>query len=290
MPHCVVSFCIATYNRGPGLIDCLRKSVANGLPAAQFEIFIVDNASTDNTPDLVAKEFPQATLIRLPKNCGPVAKNVAIRKAKGEFIVLLDDDAFPHPGAVPQMLRHFHDDKNLAAAVFDVTLPDGSKESSAYPDVFIGAGTGLRKSALQQLGGGAAKGPLPSDLFMQAEEYDLSFRLLNAGYSIQRFWDLPLTHLKTPGARIGQRTTRLDVRNNLYLLAKYIPKPLCHQLAADWLARYFMMATSRDAQQPAHPTFGSHKQAYLKGAAQGLANWSARRDRSQHLLAPETMT
>ncbi len=137
------------------------------------------------------------------------------------------------------MVRHFRDNPTLAAAVFDVTLPDGSKEASAFPDVFIGAGTGLRRSALEKIAGSEKKessiATLPSHFFMQAEEYDLSFRLLDAGYSIQRFWDLALTHLKTPNARIGERTTRLDVRNNLYLLAKYIPAPLCHQLAADWL-------------------------------------------------------
>ncbi|MCL2648407.1 MAG: glycosyltransferase [Phycisphaerales bacterium] len=281
MPTPLVSFVIATHNRGPTLIDCLHRILSNGLPRSQFEILVVDNASIDGTPDLVAQNIPEATLICLPQNRGPVAKNIAIRQSRGEFIVLLDDDAFPHPGAVPQMIRHFRDDNQLTAAVFDVTLPDGTKESSAYPDIFIGAGTGIRKSVLNQIGGG---GLFPADFFMQAEEYDLSFRILAAGGSIQRFWDLPLTHLKSPGARISQRTTRLDVRNNLYLLAKYIPEPLCHQLAADWLARYFMMALQRDSQQSSHPFLGTHKQCFMKGAAQGLAEWSARRAGGKHLL------
>ena len=289
----LISFCIATHNRGPVLLDCIKQVIANGLPQSHFEIRIIDNASTDATPDLIERErknLPNLHLTRLPKNCGPVAKNIAIRAATGEFLVLLDDDAFPHPGAVPQMIRHFRDNPQLAAAVFDVTLPDGSKEGSAYPDVFIGAGTGLRRAALEKIGAMKPGGPLPSDFFMQAEEYDLSFRLLNAGFSIQRFWDLPLTHLKAPNARIGQRTTRLDVRNNLYLLARYIPDPLCHQLAADWLARYFLMAQQRDAAgggAPAHPEFGTHKQAFMTGAAQGLAQWSSQRGRgAQRLSSP----
>ncbi len=286
----LVSFCIATHNRGPVLLDCLHKILANGLPQNQFEIRIIDNASTDGTPDLIAREsknLPNLHLTRLPKNCGPVAKNIAIRQSTAEFLILLDDDAYPRPGAVPQMIRHFRDNPQLAAAVFDVTLPDGSKEGSAYPDVFIGAGTGLRRSALEKIGAlqkGGRGGPLPSDFFMQAEEYDLSFRLLDAqengepAFSIQRFWDLPLTHLKAPNARIGQRTTRLDVRNNLFLLARYLPEPLCHQFAADWLARYFLMAQQRDAGgNPPHPDFGTHKKAFLTGAAQGLAQWSTQR-------------
>jgi hypothetical protein len=187
------------------------------------------------------------------------------------------------------MISHFDEDPRLGAAIFDVTLPDGRKEASAYPDVFIGAGTALRTAALRALpanSGGRGGRYLPADFFMQAEEYDLSFRLIAAGYSVQRFWDMPLMHLKAPGARIGQRTTHLDVRNNLYLLAKYLPEPLCHQFAADWLSRYWRMALNRDLEQPPHPIHGTHKQSFVRGANQGLQEWSHQRQGERHLLPP----
>ncbi len=298
-----LSLIIATHNRGPVLLDCLHRTLAAiPLPRTAFEILIVDNASTDGTPALMAKTFPDITLLPLQKNLGPVAKNLAIARATGEFLLLLDDDAYPHPGAIPQMLRHFAADPDLAAAVFDVTLPDGSKEASAYPDVFIGAGTALRRSALEAIH--ALPHPFPQHFFMQAEEYDLSFRLLNAGFSIKRFADLPLTHLKTPNARISTRTTRLDVRNNLFLLARYLPEPLCHQLAADWLDRYFRMALKRDAtSNPERPSRSgllfakpldeppalTHKKAFLQGAAEGLARWTHQRHKNRHLLSPQTL-
>jgi glycosyltransferase involved in cell wall biosynthesis len=291
----LVTFAIATHNRRPVVVDCLRQVIANGLPAKQFEIIVIDNASADGTPDLIAQEFgARVKLIRLGKNCGPVAKNIAIRKARGEFIVLLDDDAFPHPGAVPQMIRHFRENPNLGAAVFDVTLPDGSKDSAAYPDVFIGAGTGLRASALDKIGrggSGGGRGMLPAHYFMQAEEYDLSFRLLEAGFSVERFWDLPLTHLKTPNARIGQRTTALDVRNNLFLLARYMPQSLAEQLAADWMSRYWMMAEVRDyaLDNVPHPTFGTHREAFLQGAGEGLNRWKSQRGNGQRILSDTTI-
>jgi GT2 family glycosyltransferase len=275
----LVSFLIATRNRGSVLVDSLKRVAACGLAPTQFEIIVVDNASTDGTPDLLAQQLPAVQLIRLENNRGPVAKNHALAVATGEFAVFLDDDAYPLPGSVPQMIRHFRDDPRLAAAVFDVTLPDGNKECSAYPDVFIGAGTGFRRDLIIRLGG------LPQEFFMQAEEYDLSFRILAAGGGggrIKRFADLPLVHLKTPGARIATRTTRLDIRNNLYLLAKYIPAPLCFTLAGDWLTRYFFMSQARDSGTGGQ----AHKQAYLQGSAEGLAKWSTRRAGNRHLLAP----
>lgn len=275
----LVSFLIATYNRGQILVDCLRKVAACGLPEERFEIIVVDNASTDGTPELLAEQMPEVQIIRLTANRGPVAKNHALAQARGAFVVFLDDDAYPLPGAVPQMIRHFAADPHLGAAVFDVTLPDGSKECAAYPDVFIGAGTGFPRRLVQELGG------LPQDFFMQAEEYDLSFRLLAAGYRVRHFADLPLRHLKTPGARIATRTTRLDVRNNLYLLARYVPTPLCYQLASDWLTRYFYMAQGRDAAVGG----AAHRAAYTKGAAEGLAKWSTQRRNGQRLLDEATL-
>lgn len=280
----LVSFVVATFDRGQTLVECLGRTLSTaGLSAEQCEALVVDNASTDGTAELLAAQLPQVQVIKLSRNRGPVAKNYGLAKARGEFVVMLDDDAYPQPGAVQQMIRHFRDDKALGAAVFDVTLPDGAKEGSAYPDVCIGAGTGLRRSVLERVG------LLPGDFFMQAEEYDLSFRILQAGFSVQRFWDMPLTHLKSPGARIGQRTTRLDVRNNLYLLARYVPEPLCHHYAADWLARYWIMAVQRDESQPAHPEEGTHRKAYLRGAAEGLARWSAKRGDAGRWLSSEVV-
>jgi GT2 family glycosyltransferase len=289
-----VSFVIATYNRGNVLLDCLQRTLACGLPREQFSIIVVDNASTDGTAERVGtlcREKTNVRLIRLAKNCGPVAKNAGLHKNPADLVVLLDDDAYPLPGAVARMIDHFEADPTLGAAVFDVMLPDGSREGSAYPDVFIGAGTGLRNSALRQLAAekqsGGRGGPLlPRDFFMQAEEYDLSFRLIAAGYSVQRFADLPLMHLKSPGARIGQRTTRLDVRNNLYLLAKYLPARLCHELAADWLSRYWRMALARDQRQSPDAAHGRRSSGGRhRGSPRGVPSakadgWCWRRGRS----------
>jgi hypothetical protein len=116
---------------------------------------------------------------------------------------------------------------------------------------------------------------------MQAEEYDLSFRIINAGYAVRRFADLPLHHLKTPRARTPASSTERDVRNNLYLLARYLPAPLCYELSADWLSRYFRLAQAHDQRQGGV----NHRKAFLRGAACGLQAWSDQRRRHQRLRA-----
>ena len=244
LPIPKVSFIVSTRNRCETLLHTIERVRNCGLSTGEFDLFVVDNASTDGTANRVAETHPWVRLIRLKKNSGAVAKNVALPKALGQYIVFLDDDSFPEPGAIRQMMRHFEADPKLGAATFTITLPDGSNECSAYPDVFIGCGVGLRRKALRHVGG------LPNDFFMQAEEYDLSLRLLNAGWRVRTFDDLHVTHLKTPQARVSSRTMRLDTRNNLYLILRRFPMRFIGPYLYDWMKRYAWIAISKNAIGP----------------------------------------
>jgi GT2 family glycosyltransferase len=250
--HPAVSFVISTFNRREVLLRTLSELQQCGLDAARFEILVVDNASHDDTAKAIAEHFPQVRAFELMQNRGSCAKNIAIGHALGQFIVFLDDDSYPMPGSMTRMLEHFAMDPDLGAAVFTVTLPDGSRECSAYPDVFIGCGTAFRREALDQVG------LLPEDFFMQAEEYDLSLRLLQAGWEIRTFDDLHVSHLKTPNARRSWRTMRLDVRNNFIVATRYFPREWMPRFTLDWMKRYCFIAAAKQ-----------QRSAFWIGLAQG---------------------
>jgi hypothetical protein len=252
-PRPLVSFVVSTFNRRDVLLKTVEQVGRCGLREDEYELIVVDNASTDGTSQAVRQRYPMIHLLHQEYNAGPVSKNLAIRSARGRYVVFLDDDSYPAPGAVQRMTRHFEADPKLGAAVFNVTLPDGSRECSAYPNVFIGCGTGFRRTALEQVGG------LPDDFFMQAEEYDLSLRLLAHGYEIRTFDDLHVTHLKSPTARSSERVTALDVRNNLVLITRYFPKRWVLPFAKDWLRRYRLIALAK-----------GHETAYYRGLLSGL--------------------
>ena len=249
----LVSFVLSTRDRRDVLLDTLGRLNECGLNADEFDVHVVDNASTDATADAVRNAFPAVKLIASPRNGGSVAKNLALPNAHGRYVVFLDDDSFPRPGSIRRMIEHFEHDPTLGAATFTVTLPDGTRECSAYPDVFIGCGVGLRRRALRRVGG------LPADFFMQAEEYDLSLRLLNDGWAVRRFDDLHVSHLKTPRARLPARTVRLDVRNNVWLVLRRFPAAAVLPYLLDWTRRYFWIARSQQATWP-----------YFRGLAEGL--------------------
>lgn len=236
----MISFLISSYNRREVLLRTLAElRKVDQRCGLVCETIVVDNASRDGSADAVATVFPEVQLLRQTRNTGACAKNAGLAVASGEFVVFLDDDSYPTVGSVRQMIEHFFADPQLGAAVFDVSLPDGSHESSAFPSVVIGCGTGFRRSALRQVGG------LPTDFFMQAEEYDLSLRLLDARWTIRRFDDLHIRHLKTPTSRVPTRTTRLDMRNNLMLATRYLPRHWVLPFGIDWAQRYWWIAAAK---------------------------------------------
>jgi hypothetical protein len=151
------------------------------------------------------------------------------------------------------MISHFERDPYLGAAVFTITLPDGSRECSAYPNVCIGCGTGFRRDALRQVGG------LPEDFFMQAEEYDVSLRLLDTGWRVEPFDDLHVMHLKTPASRFPGRIARLDARNNTLLAMRYFPEQWRVEYASEWLERYRLLSGANGLST-----------AYWTGAIEGM--------------------
>ena len=233
-PPLLISFVLATHNRRDVVLRTLGRLNECGLPRREYEVLVVDNASSDGTPSAIEPHVD--AVIRLHVNEGSCAKARAAAQANGRFIVFLDDDSHPRAGSVERMLRHFDANPLLAAAGFRVHLPDGAEECAALPGVYVGCGVGLRPEALRAVGG------LDRSFFMQAEEYDLCFRLAAAGWRVDVFDDLHVEHEKTSVARRSERTAYYDIRNNLRVLARYLPKPHRSTYQRDLIQRYQWLA------------------------------------------------
>ena len=108
----LLSLCLPTYNRAPLLAQALRAVLEQIPPpeAAHLEVLVLDNASPDNTAEVVAQagqEWPQAPLrsVRHPENLGMDGNFLeAICQARGQFVCLLSDDDILLPGAVEKLL------------------------------------------------------------------------------------------------------------------------------------------------------------------------------------------
>jgi hypothetical protein len=83
--------------------------------------------------------------------------------------------------------------------------------------------------------------------------------LLDDGWDIRTFDDLHVTHLKTPGTRFSRRVTRLDVRNNLVLAARYFPEGWVKLYLWEWMRRYWAIAASK-----------GHRGAFIFGLVEAM--------------------
>ena len=89
-----VTACVCTVNRAAFLDACLRSLLTQSLPRERYEILVVDNGSTDSTPEVCAR-FAEAGVryVREPVSGLSRARNVGWQNARGEYIGYLDDDA-----------------------------------------------------------------------------------------------------------------------------------------------------------------------------------------------------
>jgi len=101
-----VSIIVVSFNTREVLRQCLQ-SVLDNARELDAEIIVVDNASSDGSPEMVEEYFPRVRLIRSSVNLGFAGgNNRALTEARGRYFVLLNSDAFFAPGALALAIRH----------------------------------------------------------------------------------------------------------------------------------------------------------------------------------------
>lgn len=214
-----LSVIIVSYNTAALLRACLRAveaALADGHEPA--EVWVVDNASADGSPDMVRQEFPGVQLIANQQNQGfAAANNQALAKSQGQYILLLNPDTELRPRALLQLVGFLEAHPRAGLAGPQLLHPDGSFQHAAFRfptlamsflDLFplhhrllnsrlngrysqsayqgppfeidhpLGACMALPRPALEQVG------PLDEDFFYYCEEIDWALRLRQAGWKV----------------------------------------------------------------------------------------------------------
>jgi GT2 family glycosyltransferase len=116
-------------------LDITRKCLScieQFRPDVHHEVLVVDNASRDRSAEMVEREFPWVTLIRLQKNKGFAGgNNEGICRASGRYILLLNSDAFIAQGVIDSTLAYMQDHPSAGVLGCLLTNPDGSRQPSA---------------------------------------------------------------------------------------------------------------------------------------------------------------
>jgi GT2 family glycosyltransferase len=97
-----VSVVIVNWNAGHCLQDCLHSLTGN--TKRRVEIILVDNGSTDGSPEAAQRAFPDVDIIHTGSNLGfAAANNIGIRKSSGRFVCLINPDVVVHAGCLDRM-------------------------------------------------------------------------------------------------------------------------------------------------------------------------------------------
>ncbi|MEH1934008.1 MAG: glycosyltransferase family 2 protein [Nostoc sp.] len=250
----LVSIILVNYNGEEVLPDCL-SSIEKFIDIPAHEIIIVDNASTDNSLELVAEKYPQFHLIRQSKNLGfGTGNNAGARLASGEFLFLLNTDTVLTSNILPHLIDLMYADPQLGIIGPKLLNPDGSLQISVSPalgikgeyqarqmhrdyqnitkkslieqkfqqiqevDIVVGAAFFIRSSLFHQLGG------FDENFFMYFEESDLCQRAQYQGYKIIYTPHVSLIHLKAYSIQKAANTMAIEYRRSqIYYYQKHRP-------------------------------------------------------------------
>lgn len=120
-----VSVIVVTYESRVFITGCLNSVYRSGAPWIA-ECWVVDNASSDGTADLIRETFPQVRVIANPQNAGfGRAVNMAAKQAGGEFLLILNPDTVAEPGAVAELVIFLQHRLQAGACGPKVTGLDG---------------------------------------------------------------------------------------------------------------------------------------------------------------------
>ena len=113
----MVRVVVLNYNGDPHLYQCLEALAATQWPSDRLQVVVIDNASADGSPDVVADRFPAVELRRLATNTGFPANNEALRDLNDvDLVALINNDAFVTPGWLAPLVAALEEDPELAAA------------------------------------------------------------------------------------------------------------------------------------------------------------------------------
>lgn len=201
----LVSLIITSYNYSKYLERAIRSSLTQSLPSNQYEIIVVDDASTDESPIILDNYSDLIRVFKLEKNIGlSAARNLGVKKAHGQYIVFLDADDYVQSDLLKIQSVFLTENNRLDAVSIDYYFVNefgDHLEWVSSEEKPIACGIMFRKDRLVDVG-------LYDESFRAREEEDLRIRFLKK-YSIYRI-PLPLYRYRMHDSNLTKNSVEMD--------------------------------------------------------------------------------
>ncbi|TAK30651.1 MAG: glycosyltransferase [Chloroflexota bacterium] len=264
-----LSVIIVSYNTRSLVEGCLRALPSSCRPTSPveydtrpelaIEVIVVDNASADNTVDVLTRDYPSVQLIANAQNRGfAAATNQGLLCASGRHVLLLNPDTEPRPAALYRLVRFLDEHPSVGAVGARLLNTDGSFQhgcfrfpslamsfldffpinhrltnsrlNGRYPqhwydkpfpiDHPLGACLMMRREAFADVG------PLDEQFFIYCEEVDWCIRIKRAGWSIYCVPDAEVVHFGAQSTTPRWNTMFVELHRSRYrLFRKHYSRP-----------------------------------------------------------------
>lgn len=227
-----LSIIIVNYKTKDLTLQTLTSVFQADQPKGKLEVFLIDNASGDDTPKVVKQLFPKVKLILSQKNLGFAGgNNLGLRQAKGRYLLLLNSDTIIAKDTLIKMIEYMDKNPKIGLSTCRVELFNGQIDPASHrgfptPWAALTYFTGLEKlfprsklfsqyhlgwkdfktiheidspvGAFFMLNKSALTqvGLLDENFFMYGEDIDLAYRIKQAGWKVTYVPITTITHLK----------------------------------------------------------------------------------------------
>ena len=196
-----LTIAIVSYNSYQAINSCLSEL----LDSKCFPVIIIDNASLDDTAERLEQRFPDATLVKSPRNLGyGRAANLAMASCTTKYLFLINPDLKATTAEVKHLLRTFkQQDEKVALLAPAVEDNAHTKEGLIEQKWVIGAAMMFNMDAMKPVGG------FDENIFLFSEETDLCMRIQHAGLKILLDSDVYIEHLYRQSSTPNPKTEAL---------------------------------------------------------------------------------
>lgn len=206
----MVSIIITAHNYAQYVERAIRSALDQSLSRSEYEILVINDASTDHTAEILANYEDEIRIFNLEKNLGlSGARNFGIKKARGQFIVFLDADDYIHKDLLKIEKLFLEENNTLDAVSTDYYLVDergGRIQHVNAEEKPIACGIMFRKDFLYEIG-------LYDEQFRAREEEDLRIRWTEK-YNIYNLI-IPLYRYRMHDSNLTKDTEAMDKHQDL---------------------------------------------------------------------------
>jgi glycosyltransferase involved in cell wall biosynthesis len=206
----MISLIITAHNYAQYVERAIRSALDQSLGQSEYEILVINDASTDHTQDVLENYKEEVRVFNLEQNLGLAgARNFGIQKAKGQFIIFLDADDYIHRDLLKVQKLFLEENPKLDAVSTDYYLVNERGERIEHVSAEekpIACGIMFRKDFLYNIG-------LYDEKFRAREEEDLRIRWTES-YNIYNLI-VPLYRYRMHDSNLTKNTSAMEEHREL---------------------------------------------------------------------------